>query len=117
MSFVEVERDYIRSHVLPDFKWVSYSGPSPINPLRKPVTELRVALVTTSGVHRDSDAPFDLKSRTGDPSYREIPTDVPWDRLRLSHVGYNIRKVSIAGRTTICGSCSCRRKLTERRGS
>ncbi len=94
MSFVEIERDYIRSRVLPDFEWVSYSEPSPINPLRKPVTELRVALVTTAGVHTDGDAPFNLKSRTGDPSYREIPTDVSWDRLQLAHVGYNTRRVS-----------------------
>jgi len=35
-----------------------------------------------------------LKSRTGDPSYREIPADVTWDSLRLSHVGYDTRKVS-----------------------
>lgn len=94
MSFVEIERDYIRSRVLPDFDWVRFSQPSPIHPLGKPISRLRVALVTTSGVHADSDAPFDLKSATGDPSYREIPTDVSWDRLRLSHVGYNTRRVS-----------------------
>ncbi len=94
MSFADVERDYIRTHILPDFDWVNYSTPSPINPLKIPVSEARVAIVTTCGVHRASDPPFNLKSRTGDPSYREIPDDVSWDELRLSHVGYNTKKVS-----------------------
>lgn len=94
MNFAEIEREYIRSRILPDFEWVVYPMPSRINPLRRPLGQARVAMVTTCGVHVASDPPFNLKERTGDPSYREIPNDVPWDRLRLSHVGYNTRKVS-----------------------
>lgn len=94
MNFADVEREYIRSHILPDFEWVTYSSPSPINPLTKPLHQLRLAMVTTCGVHHAGDSPFNLKSKTGDPSYREIPTDVSWGQLRLSHVGYNTRKVS-----------------------
>lgn len=94
MNFATVERDYIRSRILPDFDWVVYRDPSPITPLRKPLSQSRIALVTTAGVHVASDPTFDLKSRTGDPSYREVPNDVAWDQLRLSHVGYNTRKVS-----------------------
>lgn len=94
MNFADVEREFIRAHVLPDFDWVVCSEPSPIHPLGKKPDQLRVAMVTTCGVHTASDPPFDLKSRTGDPSYREIPASVAWDSLRLSHVGYNTRKVS-----------------------
>lgn len=94
MNFAVVERNYIRSRILPDFDWAYYASPSPMNPLRKPVNALRVALVTTGGVHAASDPPFNLKSRIGDPSYREIPKDVAWGELRLSHVGYNTPKVS-----------------------
>ncbi len=93
MNFANVEREYIRSRILPNFDWVIYSNPSPINPLKKPVSQSRAALVTTCGVHRASDSPFNLKSRTGDPWYREIPNDVSWNQLRLSHVGYNTSKV------------------------
>jgi D-proline reductase (dithiol) PrdB len=94
MNFAIVERDYIRSHILPDFEWVHYSQTSPINLLRKLIRQARVAMVTTCGVHRQEDPPFNLKSKTGDPTYREIPNDVSFSRLRLSHVGYNTRKVS-----------------------
>ncbi len=94
MNFADVERDFIRSHILPDFDWVIYSNPSPINLLHKPLSQSRVAMVTTCGVHTASDPSFNLKSRTGDSSYREIPNDVSWDQLRLSHMGYNTRKVS-----------------------
>lgn len=94
MNFAVVEREYIRSRILPDFEWVVYETPSPIHPLPKPVAECRVALVTTAGVHRAEDPAFDIHSKTGDASYREIPNDVSFDRLRLSHVGYNTRTVS-----------------------
>lgn len=94
MNFATVERDYIRSKILPDFEWITYLAPSQINPLRKPLSQACVAMVTTAGVHRASDAPFNLLSRTGDHSYREIPDDVAWGDLRLSHVGYQTRKVS-----------------------
>ena len=74
MNFALVERDFIRSRILPDFDWVVYSSPSRINPLHKPLDRLRVAMVTTCGVHTASDPPFDLRTRTGDPSYREAST-------------------------------------------
>lgn len=94
MNFADIERDYIRRLVLPDFDWVVYASPSRINPLRQPVAQSRVAIVTTCGVHTRSDPAFNLMNKTGDHSYREIPDDVPWNQLRLSHVGYNTRKVS-----------------------
>lgn len=94
MNFADVERDYIRSRILPDFDWVTCATPSPINPLLKPVNQARVVMVTTSGVHQAEDEPFNLLSRTGDATYREIPSDAAFDQLLLSHVGYNTRKVS-----------------------
>lgn len=93
MNFAEVERDYIRSRLLPDFEWVVKTQPSRINPLRKPLRESRVALVATGGVHLAADRPFRLLDKKGDWSWREIPGDATFDRLRLSHVGYNTRKV------------------------
>lgn len=94
MNFAEVERDYIRRRILPDFDWVFYAAPSPVNPMGKPVNQARVAMVTTAGVHHAEDAPFHLTSRTGDATYREILNGAAFDQLRLSHVGYNTGKVS-----------------------
>lgn len=94
MNFAVVERDYIRKRILPNFEWVVCETPSRINPLRRPVEKCRVALVTTAGVHQASDPPFDIRSKTGDASYREIPSEASFDNLRLSHVGYNTRRVS-----------------------
>ncbi len=94
MNFAAVEREYIRRLIFPDFEWAVYASPSPINSLLKPIAQCRLAMVTTCGVHRKSDPAFNLMSKTGDPSYREIPNDVAWEELRLSHVGYNTRKAS-----------------------
>lgn len=94
MNFADVEREYIRSRILPDFDWVTYPAPSPINPLTRPVAQARIAMVSTAGVHARTEPPFDLKSRTGDASYREIANGSALGQLTLSHVGYNTRKVS-----------------------
>jgi D-proline reductase (dithiol) PrdB len=42
---------------------------------KKPLSECRLALVTTGGVHLPTDARFDIDDPLGDCSYREIPTD------------------------------------------
>ncbi len=42
---------------------------------RKPLSESRLALVTTGGVHLPGQPRFDIDDPAGDCSYREIPTD------------------------------------------
>lgn len=42
--------------------------------LEKPLSECRLALVTTGGVHLPDQARFDIDDPAGDCSYREIPT-------------------------------------------
>jgi len=94
VSFAEVEKQFIRQRAYPDFDWVSFDRPSPVNPLPKSVSESRVAMVATAGVHLQTDPPFNLRSRVGDHTYREIPNDASLDDLVLSHVGYNTKHVS-----------------------
>jgi D-proline reductase (dithiol) PrdB len=46
-----------------------------------PLSECRLALVTTGGVHVPMDTRFDIDNFSGDCSYREIPTsatDLTW---------------------------------------
>lgn len=92
MSFVEVERDFIR-RFLPDFEWLSFESPSQPVPLRKPAHQCRVALVTTSGAYlKTGQPPFDTKNRLGDDSFRIIPGETPTAAIGLSHPGYDTRR-------------------------
>lgn len=58
-------------------------------PLRKPLSESRVALVSSAGVHLDDQEPFHVETVAGDPSYRIIPDDVDLSRLRFTHTHYD----------------------------
>lgn len=55
------------------------------SPLQKPLRDCRVALLTTAGVHRRADAPFDQFAREGDPSFREIGGGDEAGSLMVSH--------------------------------
>jgi D-proline reductase (dithiol) PrdB len=49
--------------------------PVPFAPPRKPLAELKIALVTSGGLVPPGEAPFDLAFRGGDPSFRVIAKD------------------------------------------
>jgi D-proline reductase (dithiol) PrdB len=66
-------------------------GPPPWTPLRKPLENCTVALVTTAGVHLRSDLPFDMEDKEGDPTYRIIPRDTGRDTLCITHDYYDHR--------------------------
>lgn len=55
----------------------------------RPVKDAVVALVSTAGVHLESDRPFDMTGPEGDPSFREIPGDVDPRRLTITHKYYD----------------------------
>lgn len=59
--------------------------PVPAAPLRRPVRESRVALVTSAGMVAPGQEPFDDDVRGGDWSWREIPADLPAADLRECH--------------------------------
>lgn len=68
--------------------------PVPWTPLRMPVAECKVAVITTAGVHLRSDTPFDLERERrepawGDPSYRVIPSDATSADIAISHLHYD----------------------------
>jgi D-proline reductase (dithiol) PrdB len=54
---------------------------TPCAPLRKPLSECTLAIVTTAGVHRRDDAPF----VGGDQTYRAIPSESTQADLLQSH--------------------------------
>lgn len=65
--------------------------PIPWAPMTKPLSQCTVALITTAGVARDDDAPFDQERERrnpwwGDPSYRVIPPGTTERDVRLHHL-------------------------------
>jgi D-proline reductase (dithiol) PrdB len=63
----------------------------PFTPLARPLRECTVALVTTAGVARHDDRPFDQEGERrnpwwGDPSFRTIPLGTTEEQVRLYHL-------------------------------
>jgi D-proline reductase (dithiol) PrdB len=59
--------------------------PVPWTPLAKPLAACRLALVSSAGFVLPGQAPFDESARGGDPSFREIPSDVSAATLVDTH--------------------------------
>lgn len=73
--------------------WAAREEPGviPFTPLTKPLSECTVALVTTAGVARNDDRPFDQEGERrnpwwGDPSFRTIPLGTTEKDIRLYHM-------------------------------
>ena len=59
--------------------------PVPWTPLRKPLAQCRVALVSSAGFSLPSQLPFDESVKGGDPSFREIAGDADVKTLIETH--------------------------------
>jgi len=74
---------------------VPASSSAPWTPLGKPLSEARVALVTTAGINmRDVEPPFDYEREQrdpmwGDPTYRRIPRGARQDEVQTGHLHIN----------------------------
>jgi D-proline reductase (dithiol) PrdB len=78
--------------------WASRLEPGviPFTPLAKPLSECTVALLTTAGVARNDDVPFDQDGERrdpwwGDPSFRTIPLGTTEADVRLYHMHIDTR--------------------------
>jgi D-proline reductase (dithiol) PrdB len=63
----------------------------PFTPLTKPLRECTIALVSTAGIARNDDQPFDQEHERrdpwwGDPSFRTIPLGTTEQDVRLYHM-------------------------------
>jgi D-proline reductase (dithiol) PrdB len=63
----------------------------PFTPLAKPLRECKIALVSTAGVARNDDKPFDQERERqdpwwGDPTFRVIPLGTTERDIRLYHL-------------------------------
>jgi D-proline reductase (dithiol) PrdB len=62
---------------------------APFTPARRALPMLNLALVSSAGAYIDGTDPFDLDSRDGDTSIREIPIQVEAGDLRYAAKGYD----------------------------
>lgn len=65
----------------------------PWTPLKKPVRECRVAMISSGGFYHCSDVSFDLERERneplwGDPTFREIPRNIRQEDIRTAHLHY-----------------------------
>ncbi len=60
-------------------------------PVRKPIRESKIALVTTAGIHHRHQPAFDMTDRNGDPSFREIDGATIGGDFRITHDYYDHR--------------------------
>lgn len=74
-------------------KWAAREKPDdiPFTPLAKPLRECAVALLSTAGVARNDDQPFDQEHERrhpwwGDPTFRVIPLGTTERDVRLHHM-------------------------------
>lgn len=66
------------------YRWRSVE-PTPWAPLRKPLAECNLGLVTSAGLSMPDQPPFDETIKGGDTSYRVIPSDADPTRLIENH--------------------------------
>ena len=67
----------------PPYRWSEFDS-SPWTPVEKPLDRSCLALVSSSGISRRDQEPFDPWA-VNDLSFRQIPVDTPYRDLRLHH--------------------------------
>jgi len=53
--------------------------------LDKPLSQSKIALITTAALHLPGQPAFDKSIRGGDTSFRELPADTDVNRLKIAH--------------------------------
>jgi D-proline reductase (dithiol) PrdB len=61
----------------------------PWTPLKKPVKESQVCLITSGGLHLNTELAFDMTDPNGDPTYRSIPLDSNPSNWKITHNYYD----------------------------
>jgi glycine/betaine/sarcosine/D-proline reductase family selenoprotein B len=82
------------------YPWPAFAE-APWAPVRKPLAESRVAVVTTAGLYRPGlDQPFLGEAPEGDFGFRAIPGEVPLRSLAIAHAHFP-HDVALADPNTI----------------
>ena len=68
------------------YRWYHADEPPAFTPLKKPLSESRVGLISTSGAYVVGQIAYFYKD---DTSIREIPKDTPTEQIHFSHITEN----------------------------
>lgn len=83
IDYVTCLDEMYQSQGFPPYRWSEFDS-SPFCSFDKPLGEARVALVSSAGVFRDDQEPFDPWA-VNDLSFRQIPVDTSPKNLKLHH--------------------------------
>jgi D-proline reductase (dithiol) PrdB len=83
IAYVDRLNEMYQAMGFPPYEWSKFES-SPWTPLKKPVSESCIAIISSSGIFKDNQKPFDPWA-INDLSFREIPINTPRERLRLHH--------------------------------
>jgi len=89
---------------------VPVNAGAPFTPLRRPLAQCRVTIVTTAGLHRREDHPFG----PGDPSYRAIPSATRDAEIIQSHFSIGFDRTPALRDINIVFPIDRLRELTQR---
>ena len=67
----------------PPYQWSQFDS-SPWTPFKKPLNQARIALLSSAGIFREDQDPFDPWA-VNDLSFRQIPKNTPFEKLKLHH--------------------------------
>jgi D-proline reductase (dithiol) PrdB len=87
---------------------------TPWTPLRQPLRQARLALVTTAGLHLRGDRPFESKGGSGDASFRSFPSSTPASELLQSHTSIGFDRTGIQQDLNVAFPLDRVRELVER---
>ena len=85
MEYIRASESSTKAGYKP-YKWVSNLSTPPWQPLRKPLSQSRLALVASGGTYVSGQVAFNHKD---DTSFRAIPTSVRTQDLRVTHFAYD----------------------------
>lgn len=68
------------------YRWYAAETPPPFTPLKKPLSESRLGMLSTSGAYALGQVAYFYKD---DTSLRAIPSDVADENMRFSHITEN----------------------------
>ncbi len=88
--------------------------PVPWAPLRKPLRDSRLAIVSSAAFVLPEQEPFDESIRGGDPSFREIPSDADPARLIDTHRSESFDHTGMQGDPNVAFPIDRARELVDR---
>ena len=66
-----------------------------VSPLKKPISQCTVALITTAGLSLPNQPPFDVTIKMGDSSFRELPGNISPQSLEMNQRSWSFDKTGI----------------------